>query len=452
MKKVLVIDDDDILLLLLKNQLLRAGYEVLTASDGETGLQLVKSEDPYLVITDFKMPGMSGIEIVQNLTKSHPGLPVIVLTAHDEVSLTIKSIQAGAYDFVVKPFQSKELLEVVRNGIQASIQSRSLSEVISTSDQKVIEDNLLVGRTPKMREIFKNIGRISYNKMSVLITGEDGSGKEQVARLIHYSGITRSHPFIVVKCKGSNEVQLEQEIFGSLQTTLENETMYKPGKLEMAGDGTLFLDAFHELPLSLQFRLNRVLHEMELTFPGSDESIPVHARIIASSDQNLDELVAQGKLYRELYFNLKVFTINIPPLRQRLDDLPDLVNNLIGKLNRKLNKKILKIEDGFVELLRQYNWPGNVGELENVLTQALILSRGDMLEKEHLHFAMPGGDSASNEPPNLVTLAEVEKIHIFHVLNAVKWAKQEAAAILEITRPTLNAKIEKYQLEKPLKL
>lgn len=449
MKKVLVIDDDDILLLLLKNQLTKAGYEVLTASDGITGLQMVGSEDPYLVITDFKMPGMSGIEIVQNLTKSHPGLPVIVLTAYDEVSLTIKSIQAGAYDFVVKPFQSKELLEVVRNGIQASVQSRSLSEVISTAEQKAIEDNLLVGRTPKMREIFKNIGRISHNKMSVLITGETGSGKEQVARLIHYSGITRSHPFIVVKCQGGSKTQLEQEIFGSAQETQDLSPAHKPGKIEMAGEGTLFLDAFHELPGNLQLRLHRVLHDMETAIPGREETIPVHSRIIVSSDQNLDDLLAQGKLLKELYYNLKVFTINIPPLRQRLDDLPDLVNNLIEKLNRKLNKKVLKIEEGLIEVLRQYDWPGNVGELENVLTQALILSRSDVLEKQHLHFAIPSGDRSDSEPPNLVALAEVEKIHILHVLNAVKWAKQEAASILDITRPTLNAKIEKYQLEKP---
>lgn len=446
MSKILAIDDDSIIRTLLTNILTKAGYEVVTAADGESGLELAVSTYPDLVVTDFQMPGISGLEVLTELQRTQPGLPVILLTAHGDVALTIKSIQLGAYDFIEKPIQMQELLDVIRNGLDVSRQSRNLTEAISPEARKAIEDNLLVGKTPVMREIFKNIGRISLNKVNVLITGETGTGKELIARLIHFSGITREHPLIVVNCSTLNEGLLEHELFGYTLGAFPGAMNDKKGKFEQAGEGTLFLDEISELTDNIQTKLLRVLQELEFEKPGADEPLPMKARIIAATNKDLESLVKSGKFREELYYRLKVFTIALPPLRSRKEDIGELVKHLMGKLNRKLNKRILKIGDGVLDLLQGHDWPGNVRELENTLMQAFIMTRSDVLEKEHI-VLMSTSEGADGEVFELKSIADIEKVHIKKVLDKVKWNKQEASRILEITRPTLNAKIEKYGLK-----
>ncbi|MBK6965388.1 MAG: sigma-54-dependent Fis family transcriptional regulator [Bacteroidales bacterium] len=446
MSKILAIDDDSIIRTLLTNILTKAGYEVVTAADGESGLELAISTNPDLVVTDFQMPGISGLDVVTELQRTQPGLPVILLTAHGDVALTIKSIQLGAYDFIEKPIQMQELLDVIRNGLEVSRQSRSLTEAISPEIRKAIEDNLLVGKTPVMREIFKNIGRISLNKVNVLITGETGTGKELIARLIHFSGITREHPLIVVNCSTLNESLLEHELFGYTLGAFPGAMNDKKGKFEQAGEGTLFLDEISELTDNIQTKLLRVLQELEFEKPGADDPLPMKARIIAATNKDLEALVKSGKFREELYYRLKVFTIALPPLRNRKEDIAELVKHLMGKLNRKLNKRVLKIGDGVLDLLQSHDWPGNVRELENTLMQAFIMTRSDVLEKEHIAL-MSSHEGADGEAFELKSIADIEKVHIKKVLDRVKWNKQEASRILEITRPTLNAKIEKYGLK-----
>lgn len=446
MSKILAIDDDSIIRTLLTNILTKAGYEVVTAADGESGLELANSTNPDLVVTDFQMPGINGLDVVTELQRTQPGLPVILLTAHGDVALTIKSIQLGAYDFIEKPIQMQELLDVIRNGLEVSRQSRSLTEAISPEIRKAIEDNLLVGKTPVMREIFKNIGRISLNKVNVLITGETGTGKELIARLIHFSGITREHPLIVVNCSTLNESLLEHELFGYTLGAFPGAMNDKKGKFEQAGEGTLFLDEISELTDNIQTKLLRVLQELEFEKPGADDPLPMKARIIAATNKDLEALVKSGKFREELYYRLKVFTIALPPLRNRKEDISELVKHLMGKLNRKLNKRILKIGEGVLDLLQSHDWPGNVRELENTLMQAFIMTRSDVLEKEHIAL-MSSHEGADGEGFELKSIADIEKVHIKKVLDRVKWNKQEASRILEITRPTLNAKIEKYGLK-----
>jgi DNA-binding NtrC family response regulator len=384
--------------------------------------------------------------VLTELQRTQPGLPVILLTAHGDVALTIKSIQLGAYDFIEKPIQMQELLDVIRNGLEVSRQSRSLTEAISPEVRKAIEDNLLVGKTPVMREIFKNIGRISLNKVNVLVTGETGTGKELIARLIHFSGITREHPLVVVNCSNLNEGLLEHELFGYTLGAFPGAMNDKKGKFEQAGEGTLFLDEISELTDNIQTKLLRVLQELEYEKPGADEPLPMNARIIAATNKDLESLVRNGKFREELYYRLKVFTIALPPLRNRKEDIGELVKHLMGKLNRKLNKRVLKIGEGVLDLLRDHDWPGNVRELENTLMQAFIMTRSDVLEKEHIVLSS-SIDGAGGEPFELKSIADIEKVHIKKVLDKVKWNKQEASRILEITRPTLNAKIEKYGLK-----
>ena len=448
MSKILVIDDDSIIRTLLSNSLSKSGYTVITANDGESGIKKAESEKPDLVITDYQMPGLSGLDVLNQLKKTQPGIPVILLTAHGDVALTIKSIQLGAYDFIEKPIQLQEVLEIIKNGLEISRQSQLLIETISPEARKVIEENQLVGKTPAMREIFKNIGRISMNNVNVLITGDTGTGKELIMRLIHFSGITREHPLVVVNCSALNESVFTNELFGYVAGAYPEALTSKKGKFELAGEGSIFLDNISDLSEAMQTRLLRVIQEMEFEKPGSQELIPLKARIIASTNKDLEELVRNGKFREELYYRLKGFTIALPPLRKRKEDIEELVKHLMQKLNRKLNKNILKIGDGVIDMLKRHSWPGNVRELENTLMQAMIMTRSDVLEKEHIIvYDQQQQSNHIDDESILVPISAVEKVHIQKVLDKLNWNKLEASKVLEITRPTLNAKIKRYDLK-----
>jgi two-component system response regulator AtoC len=447
MSKILAIDDDSIIRTLLLNILKKAGYEVLTAADGNTGLRLAIEEDPHVVITDYQMPGMNGLQVLENLHSKAPSMPVIMLTAFGDIALTIKSMQAGAYDYLEKPIKPDELLKVVKNAADLSSQSRSIRDNIPPSSLKMIEDNTFIGKSHIMREIFKNIGRISINKVNVLITGETGTGKEIIARLIHHSGVTRENAMVVINCASLSDNINDTELFGHSKGAFPGAMAEKKGKFEMAGEGSIFLDDISELSDAWQARILRVIQEQEFEKPGSPTPIPMKARIIASTNKDLEEMVKNGKFREELYYRLKVFTFNIPPLRARKEDIGDLVNHFVAKHNRKLNKKITKVSDGVIQLMQSYDWPGNVRELENAILQTMIMTHGDVLERENIVLTNVI-DPWIDPQKKLMSLDEVEKIHITHVLEAVNWHKQEATEILNLTRPTLNAKIEKYGIIK----
>jgi two-component system response regulator AtoC len=298
-----------------------------------------------------------------------------------------------------------------------------------------------------MREVFKNIGRISMNNVNVLITGDTGTGKELITRLIHFSGITREHPLVIVNCSALNESIFESELFGYEAGAFPQALTSKKGKLELAGEGSIFLDNISDLSEAMQTRLLRVIQEMEFEKPGSATLIPLKARIIASTNKDLEELVRAGKFREELFYRLKVFTIALPPLRRRKDDIEELVKHLVQKLNRKLNKSVLKIGDGVIDLLKEHKWPGNVRELENTLMQAMIMTRSDVLESEHIVLNDQHQSDQANDESILVPISAIEKVHIKKVLDKLNWNKLEASKVLEITRPTLNAKILRYGLK-----
>ncbi len=448
MSKVIAIDDDSIIRTLLSNMLKKAGYDVITAVDGKTGLRLAIDEDPDVVITDYQMPGMNGMEVLESLRQTKPSLPVIMLTAHGDIALTIKSMQAGAYDYLEKPIKVDELLKIVKNASELSQKSRNIRDNIPARSLLAIEENTIVGKSPLMREIFKKIGRISINRVNVLLTGETGTGKERIASLIHHSGITRDNPMVVINCASLSGNMPEAELFGYTKGAFPGAINEKTGKFEMAGEGSIFLDEISELSDSMQARILRVIQEEEFEKPGQKGTIPIKARIIASSNKDLEALVREGKFREELYYRLKVFSFELPPLRARKEDIPDLVNHFIAKNNRRLNKSMTKISDEALEKLYDYNWPGNVRELENTILQAMILNHGDILESSNIQLVQPVLSLSTTQPEVLQSLEEVEKYHIKKVLDSVKWRKQDAIAILNLTRPTLNAKIEKYKLTK----
>jgi DNA-binding NtrC family response regulator len=448
MDKVLIIDDDEWNRQIMKETLKKEGYVLIEAVDGESGVTAVRKENPDVVITDYLMPGINGLEVLMEIRKIRNNLPVILLTGFGDVGLTIKSIQMGAFDYLEKPVKSSHLKTVVRDALNSVKVSSSLNEVIPDDISTVLVDNLLVGKTTQMKEIFKNIGRISMNKVNILIQGDTGTGKELIARLIHFSGITREKPLVIVNCSALTESLLESELFGHVKGSFTGSIRDKAGKFELAGEGTIFLDEISEISLNTQVKLLRVIQELEFEKVGGEASVPMKARIIAATNKDLEELIKQGKFREDLYYRLKVFTINLPPLRERKDDIRDLVVHFLHKLNKRFNKNVVKIGDGVIEMLQEHEWQGNVRELENTILQAIVMSKTDVLEKENITLiARRHPISEPSGEMQFKTLADLEKFHIKRVLDELKWNKVEVARYLDITRPTLNAKIEKYDLK-----
>lgn len=450
MEKILIIDDNVLIRKLLKGTLNKLNYQTLEAEDGETGLAMVRKEHPDLVITDFQMPGIDGLEVLSEIQKMKVNIPVILLTAYGDVVLTIKSIQLGAFDYLEKPIDPEQLRKTIENALKSVKLSKSIEKEIQEDipNESILEDNILVGKTPQMKEIFKNIGRISMNKVNVLIQGDTGTGKELIARLVHYSGVTRNKPLVIVNCSALTETLLESELFGHVKGSFTGSIRDKKGKFELAGEGSIFLDEISEISLNTQVKLLRVIQELEFEKVGGEETIPMKARIIAATNRNLEQLIKEGKFREDLYYRLKVFTLDLPPLRERKDDIHDLVVHFLHKLNKRFNKNVVKIGDGVIEMLQNHEWKGNVRELENTILQAIVMSKSDVLEKENITLnqrqsAVNGHD---HEFMKLRSIAELEKYHIKRILDEVKWNKVEASHILDITRPTLNAKIEKYGL------
>ncbi len=433
-QKILLIDDDPVIRNLISGILRKRGYHVSLAKEGQEGLRVVKSIKPDLVIADFQMPGMSGIDVLNHIKEIYPAMPVIILTAHGDATLTIQSMQTGAFDFIEKPVKPKELLDAVKNGLNTVEAVRHKTEGM-VSREETRDSNLMVGKSSLMREIFKNIGRISQSNVGVLITGETGTGKERLARLIHQSGSAQPGPLTILNCNTLTDDQLLNAFWVSDEETASPEY----------GRASIILDGVGGLPPAMQIRLLDILNRK--TGDSRTASMP---RLISITSQDINQLVMDGLFMKELFFKMKIISLHIPPLRQRKDDIPDLVKHLMQELNPVLNKNVTQLEEGVFQMLKSYDWPGNVQELKNVLMQAMVLSHGEILEKKNIHIeTVEKGVPESTgfeKPPK--SLAEMEKEHIAAVLDYVQWSKQEASGLLGIARPTLNAKIEKYGLTK----
>ena len=451
MKKILIIDDDKTFRIILKETLIKEGYFMLEANSGEKGLELVKSEHPDLVITDFQMPGMTGLDVLQSIIKMKTGIPVIMITGFSDTENIIKAIQMGAFDYLEKPVNPSVLKSAIKIALNSANLSSNLDMVVNDElySSNVSEENILVGNTPPMKEVFKKIGCISLNKVNVLILGDTGTGKELIARLIHSTGVTKDQPLVTVNCSALAESLLESELFGHVKGSFTGAIRDKKGKFELAGEGSILLDEISEISLNTQVKLLRVIQELEFEKVGGEATIPMKARIIAASNRNLEELIKEGKFREDLYYRLKVFTIQIPPLRDRKDDIGGLVIHFLRKLNKKFNRNVVKIGEGVIDMLKEHDWYGNVRELENTLLQAIVVSKSDVLQKENimLNFRNPSENGDSEKMPNLKSLSEVEAYHIKKILDQSKWNRVESSRILDISRPTLNAKIEKYHLE-----
>lgn len=447
MSTILVIDDDESIRRTLDKVLRKENYTVLTASNGSEGIRVVAREHPAVVISDIRMPEMDGLEALQRIKGIDKSIAVIIITAHDDMQSTIKAMQHGAYDYIEKPLDIDRLLVTVRRALDAQKMSERLEALISESSQGYDLENVLIGRTPAMRDIYKRIGSVSTSKVTVLIQGESGTGKELIARAIHFNSQERSEPFIAVNCTALTETLLESELFGHMKGAFTGATSDKKGKFELGGEGTVFLDEIGEMSTNLQVKLLRVLQEREFERVGGEKTIPMNARVMAATNRDLTRLIQEGKFREDLYYRLKVVTIDVPPLRNRKEDIPLLVEHFLHEINTELHRKVMKVPGDVLELLIRHPWPGNVRELKNVLMQAVVLSLGDVLLKENILLHRLPVPSQQEQDSVRLSLAEMEKRHIKRVLDAVGWDKRKALEILSISKPTLYKKIELYDLK-----
>ncbi len=443
MSKILIVDDDKVLRNTLKYYLREYDFTILQATDAADGIGILEKEEPDLILCDLRMPGKSGLEFLEEMKRNDNKIPVILMTAFDDVNSTIKAMQLGAYDYLYKPLDITHLKLKIDQALQLKSLSEQLSDSLSEAKEHENIEKSLVGRNSAMRKIYKHIGQLSVNNVSVLIQGESGTGKERIAKVIHYSG-KNNEPFIAVNCTAITESLLESELFGHVKGSFTGAFRDKKGKFELAGNGTIFLDEISEMSLGLQTKLLRVLQEKEFEKVGGEEVLKMNARIIAATNKDLEAMVEAGNFREDLYYRLKVFTINVPPLRERKDDIPLLAMHFLEQINIDLHKNVTKIPFEVMEKLQNYDWPGNVRQIQNTLKQAVVLSNSDVLESENI--LLPSLNSNSNGGSPLRSLEEVEKEHIIKVLKHFKGNKKETCKVLAISKPTLYSKINKYKI------
>ncbi len=443
MKSVLVIDDDPLIRKTLSSYLSKKGFEALVAEDGEEGLQKYEEHIPDLVILDIRLPDVDGLEVLGRIREKNPNASIIIMTAYDDMKTTIEAIKLGAFEYLVKPLDYVELDLTIDKAFQIRSLEDKVSYLLEEKQKEYTIDNI-IGRSVKMREVFKLIGSVANTRTNVLIQGESGTGKELVAKAIHYNSPYRGEPFIVINCSAITDTLLESELFGHVKGAFTDAVYETKGKFEIAGKGTLFLDEIGDISANLQSKLLRVIETRDFMKVGGEKILKTEARIIAATNQDLKKLIEIGKLREDLYYRLKVVEIALPPLRDRKEDIPELVAYLLEKINRDLRKNVRKVPPEVMKTMMNLPWEGNVRELENALIRGVILAKGDVILDENL--ALEIGDKKLY-PKQLVPLKEVEKDYIQHVLKATKGNKTRTSQILQITRPTLDKKIKEYKLD-----
>ena len=450
MKSILVIDDNRLIRQTFKTHLSSEGFEVSLAADGGEGVAQFEEVRPDLVILDIHLPVMGGIDVLKRIREIDDKAYVIMITAFDDMKTTVEAMKLGAFEYICKPIDYDELLLGIHKAQRMQEMDTKLDYLVTEASQGWSIDNI-VGRTSEMRDVFKTIGMLSRSTTTVLIRGESGTGKELVARAIHYNSINREEPFVAVNCTALAEGLLESELFGHVRGAFTGAVRDNRGKIEIAQKGTLFLDEIGDITPSLQSKLLRVVENREFARVGGEKSQRTEARIVGATNRDLEDLVRQGTFREDLYYRLKVVEIKLPALRERREDVPDLVAHLLEKINRQLHTNVRKVPDSVMKMLVNYDWKGNIRELENALTRAVTLAHGDVLLQEHLPLLRSRVTGAGLITEELTSLKEMERRYIEHVLKQTRWNKSRTSEILGITRPTLDKKIKDYELSDPRK-
>jgi DNA-binding NtrC family response regulator len=393
-RRVLIIDDDEVFLRPLRRALELGGFDVATARSGEEALDALKAEDVDLVLTDQRLPGMDGVEVVRRLTAEHPEVGVVVMTAYATIGAAVQATRLGAEDYVVKPFEFDEILVVLRRALEFQ-DLKSQSRLSLRRNEERFTLTRTVARSPRMLELLELLKDVARLDTTVLIHGETGVGKELLARSLHFSGPRRHKPFVAVNCAAIPEELFESELFGHRRGAFTGAAETRRGHFQLANGGTLLLDEIGEMPLPLQSKLLRAIEEKKIVPIGAERPIDVDVRFIATTNQDLRESVDRGTFRRDLYYRLSVMPIRIPPLRERVEDIPALAVHFLAESARRCKKTVRGFAPGALDALVRYPWPGNVRELENVVERAVIVARDELIADVGPYLGATGGPRAT---------------------------------------------------------
>ncbi len=444
--RILVVDDDALVREFIVEVLTRKGYDIEQADCGESAVEILREESFDLVVTDLKMKGLSGIDVLKAAVFTNPECRIIMVTAFGTIDNAVEAMKIGASDYVTKPFSANELEILVERSLEVKklkAENRQLRKEIA--DQYSYEN--LVGRSPGMIKIFDIITNVANSPSTVLISGETGTGKEMVARAIHYNSNRAGKPFIKMNCAALPEGLIESELFGHEKGAFTGAVKSTVGRFEQANGGTLLLDEISEIPPAIQAKLLRVIQERELERLGSGQTIPIDVRIIATSNRDLKKEVNEGRFRDDLFFRLQVIPVDIPPLRKRLDDIPLLSEHFIAHYCEREGVPYKTLTDKVIKHFMSYNWPGNVRELENYIQRAVVMSPEQELRLSDFPVEVAVGSSPADSSSELeiTTIAEMERKLIYKTLEANEFNKAQTADALGITTRTLRNKLNEYR-------
>jgi two-component system, NtrC family, response regulator AtoC len=442
--RILVVDDEPMVCISLTNWLREENYFVQSVSDGQSAINAVKDQAWDIVLLDYKMPGMDGIQVLRHIKELAPQTIVLMMTAYASIANSVQAMKEGAFDYIVKPLDVEELSMMLNKIVERQqLITENLLLRKHLSDRYKYED--IIGKSLPMQRVFELIRTVADTNATVLITGETGTGKEMVARAVHATSSRRYGPFIAVSCSALPETLLESELFGYEKGAFTGADRTKKGRFELAHGGTLFLDEIGDISMKTQVKLLRVLQERSFSRLGGTETIDVDVRLITATNQKLSRLVEENTFRSDLYYRLNVVNIHIPPLRERQDDIPLLAEHFMEKFNVEFNKKFNRIEREALELMVCYSWPGNVRELENVIERVIVIDQGPEIKARQLPFAASEAPVSFEAP---LALEEMEKGHIRKMLQQNQWNISRTAKVLDIDRTTLHKKIQKFGIEK----
>ncbi|MAV90517.1 MAG: Fis family transcriptional regulator [Bdellovibrionaceae bacterium] len=457
--RILVVDDEESIREFLEIMLKKEGYEVSCAEDGQVAVDILKKKSFDLVISDMQMPNLSGMDLLKHVKDQYPDVVFMMITAFGTTETAVEAMKIGAYDYITKPFKIDEVRINIANALRSQgleVENRNLKKELN------IEYNFqnLVGNSEPMHRIFELIRRVSLAPTNILITGESGTGKEVIAKAIHYNGPLKDEPFVTVNCGAIPESLMESEMFGHKKGSFTGAIADKAGLFEVADGGTLFLDEVGELPLSIQVKLLRAIQERTIRRVGGTDDSKINVRIMAATNRDLEEMVKEGTFRQDLFYRLNVINIKSPALRERSDDIPALANHFLKKYNKKLSKNIEGISQEAMDVLKKYNYPGNVRELENIIERTVALEAGSSILPESLppFVNTSGGRKVASSHEIEVTedgldldkvMGQIEKEILIKAIHTAGGVKKKAAKLLNITFRSMRYRVEKYNLGVP---
>ena len=446
---ILVVDDDSSHRTMLRTLIGGWGYGVQEADDGSTAIEAVKEQPFDLVLMDIRMLKISGIEALETIKSINPAIPVVIMTAFSSVETAVEALKKGAYDYLTKPLDFEKLKITIQRAME-HINLKEENRRLRESLGRQFDRQNIIGRSLSMVKLLETVAQVAPSEATVMLTGDSGTGKELIAGAIHFNSPRKDGPFIKINCAAITETLLESELFGHEKGAFTGADRKKEGKFIQANNGSIFLDEISETSLTMQVKLLRVLQEREITRVGGDAVIPVNVRVVAATNKNLLDLISEGKFREDLYYRLNVVSLNLPPLRERREDIPILIEHFLRRFAEKNRKEIKGVTPKAMDRLVHYQWPGNVRELMNAVERGVVLARSEYLDTEVLPITQPSteeteaNESFAPETGPDLPLEAVEKATVLKTLASADGNKSEAARRLGITRKTLHKKLKKY--------